>query len=671
MKGQLAVLFDHSRSMTVGYRSGVRLDAVEAAARAMGKEGFAAPLYAFGDEAVPISRAELVDSQVNLRDRTDLTASIRSVLDEDVDRSLGAVLVVSDGSDAAALEAAQSLRDYGVRIHTVSVGGDEVLNDDSIRSVDADPIGFLRQEGVLRVTVRSAQPSRSTIPLTLRLGEEVLRETQVPLNALGEGTVELPFVPQTLGRNVYRLTLGLTPEDSVPENNERYVLIRVLRDRLRVLLVAGRPSWDVRFLRAFLKRDPAIDLISFFILRTGSDLTMAAPEQLALIPFPTDELFREHLGSFDVIVFQNFDYGPYQMAMYLPQIRNYVRRGGAFAMIGGEQSFASGGYGGTPVAEILPVRLPSSDAASEHLLDSRRFRPKPSTEFAAHPIVELQRDAISNEALWGSLAPAHGVNVIAQGLESSQALLVHPNRNDETGAPMPVLVLGTYERGRTLALAIDSSWRWGITTGGLLGDASLYDRFWDRALRWLARDPALEPSQITTHRERYGIGSTVRVSARLRDERYLPIVSGQIRLSVEDGSGALQKTLMVSSDREGRLHAEFPAPSEAGGYRVIAEVQRGRRWRTLGEEWFVVELGGDELADPEARPDVLKQLSLETGGDFFSDWRSVGPLRSLNTKRVTHVKQLRVAPFRSFEMLLFFGVLLTVEWTLRRRWGRP
>ncbi|MEM6961644.1 MAG: vWA domain-containing protein, partial [Myxococcota bacterium] len=351
MKGQLAVLFDHSRSMTVGYRSGVRLDAVEAVARAMGKEGFAAPLYAFGDEAVPVSRSELVGSPVNLRDRTDLTASIRSVLDEDVDRSLGAVLVVSDGSDAAALEAAQSLRDYGVRIHTVSVGGDEVLNDDSIRSVEADPIGFLRQQGVLRVTVRSAQPSRSTIPLTLRLGEEVLRETQVPLNALGEGTVELPFVPHTLGRNVYRLTLGLTPEDSVPENNERYVLIRVLRDRLRVLLVAGRPSWDVRFLRAFLKRDPAIDLISFFILRTGSDLTMAAPEQLALIPFPTDELFREHLGSFDVIVFQNFDYGPYQMAMYLPQIRNYVRRGGAFAMIGGEQSFASGGYGGTPVAE--------------------------------------------------------------------------------------------------------------------------------------------------------------------------------------------------------------------------------------------------------------------------------------------------------------------------------
>ena len=48
----------------------------------------------------------------------------------------------------------------------------------------------------------------------------------------------------------------------MPENNKRAFLVRVTRDKLRVLLVAGQPSWDERFLRAFFKRDPAIDLIS-------------------------------------------------------------------------------------------------------------------------------------------------------------------------------------------------------------------------------------------------------------------------------------------------------------------------------------------------------------------------------------------------------------------------
>ena len=87
----------------------------------------------------------------------------------------------------------------------------------------------------------------------------------------------------------------------MPENNERAVLVRVTRDKLRVLLLCGAPTWDTRFLRAFLKADPSIDLITFFILRTSSDLTMASPEELSLIPFPTDELFREHLDSFDIV----------------------------------------------------------------------------------------------------------------------------------------------------------------------------------------------------------------------------------------------------------------------------------------------------------------------------------------------------------------------------------
>ena len=45
-------------------------------------------------------------------------------------------------------------------------------------------------------------------------------------------------------------------------------------------------------------------LVSFFILRAAADLTAAhGPTSWRLIPFPTDELFREHLGSFDVVVF--------------------------------------------------------------------------------------------------------------------------------------------------------------------------------------------------------------------------------------------------------------------------------------------------------------------------------------------------------------------------------
>ena len=39
---------------------------------------------------------------------------------------------------------------------------------------------------------------------------------------------------------------------------------------------------------------------------------------MSLIPFPTQELFEDQLGSFDLIIFQNFTYRGYQMRRYLP-----------------------------------------------------------------------------------------------------------------------------------------------------------------------------------------------------------------------------------------------------------------------------------------------------------------------------------------------------------------
>ena len=95
------------------------------------------------------------------------------------------------------------------------------------------------------------------------------------------------------------------------ENNSRAFVMRVTRDKIRVLQVAGQPSWDVRALRGFFKSDPNVDLISFFILRTHDDIQPVPTDEMSLIPFPTEELFEQQLRSFDVIILQNFEYGRY------------------------------------------------------------------------------------------------------------------------------------------------------------------------------------------------------------------------------------------------------------------------------------------------------------------------------------------------------------------------
>ena len=116
------------------------------------------------------------------------------------------------------------------------------------------------------------------------------------LDAEGRGTASFRSPPTQVGRFAYEVSIPTAPDDAVPGNNSFQVVVRVVRDRMRVLQVCGSPSYDQKFLRLFLKEDPSVDLVSFFILRTEEDLGAGwHTQELSLIQFPYDRLFSEDL----------------------------------------------------------------------------------------------------------------------------------------------------------------------------------------------------------------------------------------------------------------------------------------------------------------------------------------------------------------------------------------
>ena len=655
--GRLVVLVDGSRSMTIERDGTSRWDEALEALRGWGGDADAAELLRFGSALGAVGWGE-VDELRPLDDESRLRAALEELARED---DLGAVVVLSDGASARD-EGTPQLD--GLKVHAVALGGDREMRDDAIAELQADPLAFLRGDARVRVVVRSLGEG-GTIPVSLERDGAVVKETMVEVEEGGEAEVVFSFTPRRLGRAVYQVRIPVADGDAVPENNERSFLVRVTRDRLRVLLVAGHPTWDVRFLRAFLEADPSIDLISFFILRTTSDLTMAAPDELALIPFPTDELFREHLGSFDLLLFQDFDFGPYQMAPYLPRIRDYVRRGGAFAMIGGERSFGAGGYADTAIADILPVELPPPGTGRNGQVALGRFHPRVVPELANHPLVALSPDASASAALWARLAPLEGANRVKRAREGARVLLSHPNVNGADG-PLPILTVGASGEGRVLAFGSDSSWRWGMTSAGADGDASGHERFWDRALRWLSRDPALDPARITTDRERYGPGGRVEVGGWLRDDTYRPM-EGDLRVEVVDAAGEVIDSAAVRPSPTGEVEAVLRAPLDPGAHGVVA--RREGEDEPVAEEPFVVEAGGDELAEPRPDPDRLQRLAEESGGRFFEGAGDLPALDSLDATRRRATGSVEVRPFSGWEALALVLLVIAAELFARRRWG--
>ena len=142
------------------------------------------------------------------------------------------------------------------------------------------------------------------------------------------------------------------------------------------------------------------------------------------------------------------------------------------AMVGGPISFHSGGYAATPIAEILPVELPPAGAPESETLVTDRFSPRLTPGVERHPLLALARDPAQNAAAWAGLARLQGANVVSRVRPDAMVLLEHPEHRMEAGGSLPVLVVGEAGRGRVLALTTDTTWRWGITTGGDTGDAS-------------------------------------------------------------------------------------------------------------------------------------------------------------------------------------------------------
>ncbi|MBI3179240.1 MAG: hypothetical protein HYZ27_06235, partial [Deltaproteobacteria bacterium] len=452
--------------------------------------------------------------------------------------------------------------------------------------------------------------------------------------------------------------------EAITSNNQRSFVLQVIRDKIRVLQVSGRPSWDERFLRQHLKENPNVDLISFFILRTPNDAPGASENELSLIPFPVDELFTTKLKSFDVVIFQNFDYRPYGMSQYLTNIRDAVREGLGFVMIGGEQSFAGGGYLGTAIDEILPVRLESGEFSETQVL------PELTAAGRRHPVTDLTRGTGSNERLWQELPSWRSLNLTAGVGPGSTALVVDGRVRGGDGQPAPLVAVADVERGRAMALPSDSRWRWRFAMhrdGGAAERA--YHRFWSNALHWLVRDPEHSRVRVLPDKRRFEVNELIDVTITVRGRDYQPVPSAHVRATLDQAGVGTRGVDDLSTGETGAARQRYQGLA-AGAYRVSAAAQAGGESLGSGTGVFIVEPRSLELDRAAPRPDLLAAMAKIAGGRALRAESGAWSNLVLNDPDVVEIDRRRNIELWDNAWALVLGImLLAAEWALRRRSG--
>ncbi len=584
----VAVLADESRSQTIGERMAVTdLALADLEARLAKDDSLEVRVSRFG----------------GTEDATHLFAALgRAGADIPPDRLAGAI-VITDGQ-IHDVPPQGRVQGFDAPIHTLITGSKDE-GDRKLTIIQAPAFGIVGKTVTVRFQIDDMGGARASgatqADVTLRLGG-----TREVTRALSVGVpVELGIPMERPGANILELEVAPADAELTLLNNRVALSINGVRDRLKVLLVSGEPHPGQRTWRNLLKSDPAVDLVHFTILRPPDKQDFTRPEELALIEFPTDDLFDKKLDDFDLVIFDRFKRRGVLHPAYLSNVARFVEQGGALLTAAGPAYATATSLHKTPLAAVLPA--PPTGTVIE-----QGYKPQVTDAGRRHPVTAGLPGAgatAEDEPDWG-----RWFRLIEAQPQRGTVTLSGPDGR-------PVLVLDRSGQGRVAQLLSDHAWLWarGFETGGP------QQELLRRLAHWLMKEPELEEEVLTAR----SIGETLDIRRRTMADSSEPV-------TVTSPSGA-ETTVELEEIRPGLWGASLET-EEIGLFRM-----------TSGDLTAVVAVGplnSLEFEDVRASTEPMAPVSKTTAGGQY--WIADGGPGALALPAVRRVRPGRESAGRQW-----------------------
>jgi uncharacterized membrane protein len=663
----LGVLVDDSRSMSIADLNGqTRSEFIQ--------QQFAGPnarlLEALSQRFVVrffsfASSSDRIASAADLKfggTATRLSTALDRARDELSGLPLAGLVMVSDGADTstdAIDETLASLKARSIPVFTVGVGQETFAHDVQVTRVETPRSVLKGTSLVVDVVLSQTGYGGQSVPLSVEDDGRIVSTQQVTLPPDGESaTVKVRFTANEPGARTFKFKVPTQQGEQVTQNNARDALIQVNDRAEKVLYYEGEPRFEYKFLRAGVAGDKNLQVVS--IARTAENKyyrqSLTNPDELiGGFPKTREELFQYRgliLGSVEAASFT-----PEQLRM----IADFVnKRGGGLLMLGGRRSFAEGGWGGTPVGEVLPVVLESANTK----YFSELFQAHPTRAGATSPVTQIAGDEKDSGAKWNAMAAVSSVNPIRQAKPGATVLLtgVDGRKQDQI-----VLAYQRYGRGKAIALPVQDTWQWQMDPKTPVTDTT-HAMFWRRLVRWLV-DGVPDQVNVSTTADRVEPGEAVKLSAEVLDSAYVEVNDSRVVARVTSPSG---KTTEVPVEwtvtKDGDYRAAF-TPDEPGIYDIKVTAARDQKDFGVADMHVRVSAGDAEYFDAGMRAPLLKRIAEDTGGRFFTpaNAASLPEAISYSGRGVTVVEERELWDMPAL-FLLLVG-LMAAEWGYRRMRG--
>ncbi len=493
-------------------------------------------------------------------------AAVREALVDVPEHRLAGIIAVTDGQ-VHDVEAALAAKPVAGPFH-VLLTGERGEQDRRLRIVRAPSFGMV--DKTVTVTLEVVDPAAATgSTTTVMLGIDGAEAVPLSVPVNREHSVEIPI--KHGGQTILEFAAEPGSRELALDNNRAVIAVNGVRDRLRVLLVSGEPHAGERTWRDILKSDPSVDLVHFTILRPPEKQDGTPIRELSLIAFPIRELFELKLADFDLIIFDRYRRRGVLPRMYMQNIAEYVRNGGALLEASGPTFASRLSLARTPIGDVLPAQ-PTGGVIEQG------FRPRVTALGDRHPVTAGLAGAGHDgvEPTWG------------RWFRQIEARDVRGNVVMSGDAERPLLVLDRVGEGRVAHLLSDHLWLWSRGYEGGGPQAELLRR----TAHWLMREPDLEEDVLRA----FARGDRLEIDRRTLEGQLAPV-----RVDGPDGSSR-----EVALDELGPGHGSATLQVDRPGLYRLGD---GVRTALVA----VGALNPVELSDVAATEDRLRPLAEATG----------------------------------------------------------
>ena len=649
-----------------------------------------------GDEArrpEPVTGVDWIAELKPLGSETRLGEALRYLVDKERGGAVAGLIVFTDGNSNAGLKpetAANLAKSISIPLFAVGLGSEKRPVNVRISDLQVPPRVFPGDAFTVSGFLQSSGLAGRMIAVQLLaaadgLGDdlanaEVIDERRVRLKDDELVPVKFEVTPSSPGRYVYQMKLAAAPEDQNSQDDRKQSIVRVVERNNRVLLIAGGPTREYRFVRNMLFRDRHTS--THVWLQTGlPGISQEADDVLPEFPDLPDDLF-----AYDTILAFDIDWTRLNQHQVELLERWVGEKAGGLVLVAGVvhtpywTSLTNDDARWSTIRALHPVvfygessaAFHLSQAGSEHAWPLDFTRDGQSAEF-----LWLDETAKSSELAWRAFEGVYGFFATKQAKPGAQVYARFSDPSVGSTGELPVYFAGHfYGAGRVFYMASGEMWRLRAV------DEKYFEQFYTKLIRYVSQGRLLRDSSrglLMVGKERCLLGDAIVVRAVLSDSQHRPLSDKTVPARVRSPDGRRQELSLQAAPLEmsqaGTFSGQFTTAME-GDYRIELPVPNTQDNELLVRE-VRVRLPDLEVGRPQRNDSTLKQLTQTTGGTYYVGMDTVTPPHSKSPLVGAILPQDQVtlipgAADKRFDQVLMTWLLtlicfaLCLEWLLRR-----